>query len=175
VVTHPLRLEILERLQRDGPDSIAGLATKLERRSNALAYHVGLLEKTGVVRRSGTRRSGRRHEAVYALAATRIALAAHADPASMRAAADSANAVLRMAGREIRHALEERFCDSPRLAAPLGRRIKTWLTDRDVERVQKSLSRLERDLVKCCDEKRGRPFAMTVVLVPLGPERKSRP
>src|SRR6266540_1771524 len=76
IVTHPLRLEIVEALQLYGPDSIAGLARRLDRRANALTYHVRRLEQAGAVVRAGTRRAGRRDEAVYAVAAPRIALAA---------------------------------------------------------------------------------------------------
>ena len=173
-VTHPLRLEIIERLQVDGPDSIAGLARKLDRRANALTYHVRLLERAGAVVRSGTRRAGRRGEVVYAVAAPRIALAADAGSASMlRAAAGSAGAVLRMAEREIRRALEGGLCASGPLAGrPLGRRIKTWLTDRDLGAVQRKLEQLDRHLAGMHRKKKGRPYAVTIVVVPIGPERK---
>jgi DNA-binding Lrp family transcriptional regulator len=173
-VAHPLRLEILERLQLDGPDSIAGLAKKLDRRPNALSYHVLLLERAGVLTRAGSRRSGRRDEAIYDLAAASIALGI--DPRSSpmrRAATRSAGVVLRMAHREIRRALEDGMCSAAAMAGrPLGRRVKAWLTDEDLSRVQQRLDQIERDLERGLRRKRGRPYALTVVLVPLGPERK---
>ena len=57
IVTHPLRLEIVEGLQLHGPDSIAGLARRLDRRANALTYHARRIEQAGAVVRAGTRRA----------------------------------------------------------------------------------------------------------------------
>jgi DNA-binding Lrp family transcriptional regulator len=171
-VTHPLRLEIIERLQVDGPDSIAGLASKLDRPANALTYHVRLLEKAGAVLAKSYRRSGRRLEAVYAVAATRIALGADArSPASMRAAAASGTAICRMASREIGAALAEGLAKDS--VSPMGRRVKTWLTPEQVAKVHQKLESIERYLASCQRRKQGRPHVMTTFLVPLREERKS--
>src|SRR6266571_2222413 len=116
IVTHPLRLEIVEGLRLNGPDSIAGLARRLDRRANALAYHVRRLEQAGAVVRAGTWRVGGRDEAVYAVAAPSIALAASAPSKTvLRAAARSVAAALRMAEREVRRAIEEFPGESARL------------------------------------------------------------
>lgn len=173
-VAHPLRLEIIERLDLDGPDSIAGLGRKLDRRPNALSYHVRLLERAGVLARTGTRRAGRREEAIYDLAASRIALGIDRRSAAMRrAAARSAGTVLRMAHREIQKALDLGLCAVGALPGrPLGRRVKTWLSDQDLVQVEKKLEQLDRRLERCQRRRRGRPYALTVVLVPIGPERK---
>ncbi len=176
IVTHPLRLEIVEGLQLHGPDSIAGLARRLDRRANALTYHVRRLEQAGAVVRAGTRRVGRRDEAVYAVAAPRIELAAGATSRPLlRAAARAAAATMRMAEREVRRAIEEFSGDSARLLSrPLGRRHKTWLTAADLAAVHRRLERLGRFLERCQGRKRGRPHALTVVLVPLGPDAGPR-
>jgi len=168
-VMHPLRLEIVERLQSDGADSIAGLAAKLDRPANALTYHVRLLEKAGALVVRGKRRAGRRLEAVYAVTAPRLAIGADPRlPAAMRAAAFSSTAVCRMADREIRHALEQGLA-TPGL--PLGRRHNTWLTEEDAAAVQRKLAGIERLLDAAHRRKKGRPYAFTAFLVPLGKER----
>ena len=173
-VTHPLRLEILERLQTDRPDSIAGLARELDRKANGLAYHVRLLEKEGILKRVGERRTGRRPEAIYAPAAERMALAASPkSPALLRAAVRSSAAVLRMTQREVRRALEGHLVGmSDRVSRPMGRRLKSWLTDADLIWVHRRLEEIDRYLEKCHRRKKGRSYSLTTYLVPIGPERK---
>ena len=176
IVTHPLRLEIVEALQLHGPDSIAGLGRRLERRANALTYHVRRLEQAGAVVRADTRRVGRRDEAIYAVAAHHIALAAGATSRPLlRAAARSAAAAMRMAEREVRRAIEEFPGESARLLSrPLGRRQKAWLTTADVAALHRRLERLGRFLESCHRRRRGQFHALTVVLVPLGPDASAR-
>jgi len=176
IVTHPLRLEIVEALQLHGPDSIAGLGRRLERRANALTYHVRLLEQSGVLVQKGARRVGRRDEAVYAAAAPHIALAAGATSQPLlRAAARSAAAAMRMAEREVRRAIEEFPGESARLLSRLlGRRQKAWLTTADVAALHRRLERLGRFLESCHRRRRGQLHALTLVLVPLGPDAGAR-
>lgn len=170
-VMHPLRMDILECLQGDGPDSIAGLAAKLDRPANSLTYHVRLLEKAGAVVERGSRRVGRRSEAVYDAASPRIAIGANPRrPAALRAAAFSSTAVCRMADREIRHALASGLVQR---GAPLGRRHKTWLTEKDAAAVHKKLQAIERLLSAAHRHRKGRPYAFTAFLVPLEMERKA--
>ena len=174
IVAHPLRLEIIERMQVDGSDSIASLARKLDRRANALTYHVRLLEKAGVLVRSGTRKAGRRDEVVYALAGARVAVKMkNRSKPMLRAATRTASAVLRMAEREIRRAIHSGDAATPgHRTRPLGRRQKTWLTPADLAAAYDRLLSLERFLERCHRRKRGRPYSLTVVLVPIGLERK---
>lgn len=172
-VSHPLRLEILETLVRSGPDSIAGVARALDRRPNALAYHVRLLENEGLAVRVGERRTGRRPEALYAPAAERIALAVNPkSPSLMRAAVRSSAAVLRLTQREVRRALEGPSPGSNKISRPMGRRLKSWLTEADVTWVHRKLGEIDRHLEKCHARKKGRPYSLTTYLVPTGPERK---
>jgi len=168
-VMHPLRLEIVECLQSEGPDSIAGLSAKLDRPANALTYHVRLLEKAGAIVARSKRRRGRRLEAVYDVASPRLAIGADPRvPASMRAAASSSTAVCRMADREIRHALEAGLVAG---GGPVGQRHKAWLTEADAAAVQRKLASIERLLIAAHRRKKGRPYAFTAFLVPLGKER----
>ena len=170
-VMHPLRMEIIECLQGEGADSIAGLAAKLDRPANALTYHVRLLERAGAIVERGSRRAGRRSEAVYDAASPRIAIGANPRfPAAIRASAFASTAVCRMADREIRHALSSGLVQR---GAPLGRRYKTWLTEEDAAAVHKKLQAIERLLSAAHRRKKGRPYAFTSFLVPLEMERKA--
>lgn len=168
-VMHPLRMAILERLEVEGPDSIGGLAAKLERPANALTYHVRLLERAGVLVRRGQRRARRRSEVVYDLTPARIAIGADPrSPSALRAAASSVTAICRMADREIRQALRSGLLGPGR---PVGRRHQARLTERDLERVHKKLAEIGRILERARDRKEGRPHAFTSFLVPLAHER----
>jgi DNA-binding Lrp family transcriptional regulator len=170
IVMHPLRFEIVERLEADGPDSIAGLAAKLDRPANALTYHVRLLEKAGAVVTRGKRRAGRRHEAIYGVAASRIAIGADPrSPAALRAASQTSTAVCRMADREIRRALSGGLVTS---GAPLGHRHRAWLTDEEAAAIHRKLEAIEQLLLKARQRKHGRLYAFTAFLVPIGSERK---
>jgi DNA-binding transcriptional ArsR family regulator len=170
IVMHPKRVEILERLQTDGQDSIAGLAAKLDCAANALTYHVRLLEKAGAIVAHGKRRVGRRHEVIYAPAAERIAIGVDPrSPGAMRAATHSATAVCRLMDREIRRALSSGMVHG---GVPLGRRHRAWLTDEDAAAVHQKLAAIERLLTKAQRRKQGRPYAFTAFLVPLATERK---
>jgi len=172
IATHPLRLEIIEWLQREGPESIAELASALERRPNALTYHVRLLERAGIVVRTGTRKAGPRDEAVFGLARARVAFAMSGSSRALRAAAiRTATAVLRMAERELRRAIErEGLPAHADFARPLGRRQKTWLTEDELAEAHRRLANLDRFLERCHRRKRGRPYTLTAVLVPTAPK-----
>src|SRR6185503_268846 len=141
IVAHPLRLEIIERLQVDGADSIKGLARKLDRRANALTYHVRLLEKAGVIVRAGSRKAGRRDEVVYALGGERVAIAANTRSRPMqRATTRTASAVLRMAEREIKRAIQSGLGAAfDHRSRPMVRRQKTWLTEAELATAQQRL------------------------------------
>jgi predicted transcriptional regulator len=168
-VMHPLRMEIIERLEVEGPDSIAGLAAKLERPANALTYHVRLLERAGVLVRQGSRRAKRRPEAVYELTPARIAIGADPrSPSALRAAASSVTAICRMADREIRHALKSGLLGT---GQPVGRRYQARLSEPDLKRVHRKLAEIGRILERARDRKQGRPHAFTSFLVPLVHER----
>jgi predicted transcriptional regulator len=169
-VMHPSRMEILERLDSEGPDSISGLAAKLDRPANALTYHVRLLEKAGAIVARGRRRAGRRHETVYGVAAGRIAVGVDPrSPAALRAASQSSTALCRRVDREIRRAVVEGLATS---GAPLGHRYRAWLSDKEASAVQRKLAAIEQLLTKARRRKQGRPYAFTAFLVPLSKERK---
>lgn len=168
-VMHPLRMEIIERLEVEGPDSIAGLAAKLERPANALTYHVRLLERAGVLVQRGNRRAKRRPEAVYELTPARIAIGADPrSPQALRAAASSVTAICRMADREIRQAMRAGLLGT---GQPVGRRYQARLTEPDLRRVQRKLAEIGRTLERARDKKQGSPHAFTAFLVPLAHER----
>ncbi len=68
----PLRLEILGLFTNPEPMAIADMARMMGRTAGSLYHHVGLLEKAGLLTRTGTRPKGKRHEALFRPTASRI-------------------------------------------------------------------------------------------------------
>ena len=65
----PVRLEMIELMRVAGPCSIRDLADEMDRPADSLYHHLRLLLKAGLFSEVGSRKSGRRNEAVYDLTA----------------------------------------------------------------------------------------------------------
>ena len=114
--------EILEHFVATGPASVRALAARMGRSPHALHYHVRLMEGAGLLRRTGTVKSGPRDEALYDVVAEQYAL--DAPPAGRRGDAPEARtirAVLRRAEREFAEALVSGRARSHRDAHFAGR------------------------------------------------------
>jgi predicted transcriptional regulator len=75
----PLRLEILGLFTNPEPLAISDMALFMGRSAGSLYHHVGILEKAGLLLRSGTRPKGKRYEALFQPAATRIEMEASSE------------------------------------------------------------------------------------------------
>jgi DNA-binding transcriptional ArsR family regulator len=164
----PLRMELIGALRTQGPTSIRELAVQLDRPADGLYHHLRTLLKAGIVVEREQRKVGRRMEAVYEVAASRIA--GRLDPKSPQskgAAVRAGTAALRLAAREFKAAIET---DSLTLAKGLPNirvsRQRTWLTDQGLIRLHRLFGQIERLLVKESDQKQGRPHSLTIVLAP---------
>ncbi|MHC5005271.1 MAG: helix-turn-helix domain-containing protein [Planctomycetota bacterium] len=105
-LTSPLRLEILEHFL-GAPMSVADLAARMGRRPDSLYYHVRTLADVGLLVPAGTRKRGKRDEALYQLVAPTIEMAGDLDdPAVIDDALKAFAAGWRAAERELRDALE---------------------------------------------------------------------
>jgi DNA-binding Lrp family transcriptional regulator len=173
----PVRIEIVGVFQSYGPLAIRELAEKLGRPADGLYHHVRQLQKAKILRIAKTRRVGKRDEAVLELTAERFGRAEQSKTPAMRLAiVETAASALRLANREFRRAvLAERTRgdaegsgqgNESRTRARLSRQ-RSWLTDEDLRELQVMLEELETFLKERMGRKQGRPFAMTVALVPL--------
>jgi DNA-binding transcriptional ArsR family regulator len=148
-VGSPLRQEILEHLSHTGPASVADLARLMGRRPTVLHYHINLLRDTGLIRVAARRRSGRRSEALYRLAAQHFAVLgrAGADP-SDQGVASTLGATLRLAQRDALRAIR-----SARVAGHGSgrnlylRRHRAPLTAASLREVNRLIDRLEQIFV----------------------------
>ena len=168
LLVSPARLEVLQAFAGLGRASARELAARLGRPPGAIYHHVRMLEQAGLIveveRRSGTRRP----EAVYAVAAERLAVAAGTSADRDRQALRTLHAVLRQAARDAdaafargTAALKGRF-HGVQLSAALG--------PRDVKRVVALLSKVDAMLRRAKGVRPGRNdiiFRWTSVFVPL--------
>jgi predicted transcriptional regulator len=107
-LTSPIRLEIIGLFTAPGPLAIADMAVRMGRPASSLYHHVGVLERTGILRKAGTRPKGKRFETLYEPAGERIEMEVEPDDAR---AADQAvramKAAFRMTVRDLEAALRD--------------------------------------------------------------------
>jgi hypothetical protein len=172
----PVRMEIIDTLQKSGPSSIRELARQMSRPADGLYHHVRLLLRSGVLFEKETRPVGRRQEAVYQVAG-RIAGAMSAASLEGRdSVIRAATAVLRLATREFTSAINRP--DAAALAHAGGLRLsrqKAMLDDQGLKDLQRLLGRLEKTLTRRNEQKQGKLFAVTVSVVPAAMPRRARP
>lgn len=137
----PARQEIVDAASVAGPCLIAGLAELLGRRPDSLYYHVRSLEECGLLVRRGTRKTGRRHGAVYDVPGRPMKLRYEpGDPQNTRAVVAVVSGLLRLARRDFKRALGSglEVVDGPGRNL-WGSRGKGWLTEAEVRRINSSL------------------------------------
>jgi len=106
----PLRLEILGLFTGGVPLAIADMARLMGRTPGSLYYHVDLLERARLLKRTGTRPKGKRWEALFFPAASRFELEAEKGGASADLARKTVASAFRMAERDFAAALARGDC-----------------------------------------------------------------
>jgi hypothetical protein len=169
----PLRVEMIGEVKANGSCSIRELAARLDRPADGLYHHVRVPLKAGVLVQSGQRKVGRRTEALYALAATRIGGALDpASAASRQAIVRAGSAVMRLAGREFTKAIDVEEIGVLAAAQKIRvMRVKTWLTDDAIAALNRQFARIESLVTRHARSKQGRPYSLTISLIPLRQKR----
>ena len=156
----PVRQEILSDLG-NGPASAREIAARLGRSRQAVHFHIGALERAGLLRVREVRGTGREQERVYERGGTRITgpLASGAERA---AAAKAAGAMLRLTQRELGSALR---CGGG--ARPVAVRAKARLDERGEARLRRLIQEMVTLFRRAKGRNAGRPMlALTLVLTP---------
>jgi len=170
ILASPLRQEILQAFAQEPSLTVRELGARLGKSRGALYYHVRELLTAGVLVEAERVLVGRRYESHYSLAAERLAVAADA---SSDAARDSTLklvwSTLRQAGREFESALESGRLEEHE-GLEVGQRMRAWLTDRDLERVQTHLRRIHEICARAAARERGTLYSFTSLVVPLEPD-----
>jgi len=152
--------------------TVRDLAALLGRSRSALHYHIGVLEKAGVVSACGWRGTGRNNEAIYRVTQdVVVARAKRNSRTELDSAARAVRAMLRLTARE--------FTTSTRNpAAPRGgllaMRGKAHFSPTDLQRLKGHVDAIG-ELLRCTRQPRpGRSIhAVTIVVTPVSrPARK---
>jgi DNA-binding transcriptional ArsR family regulator len=109
-ISSPLRLEILGHFSAGRPLSVREVAERMGRPATAIHYHVRLLAQSGLLRKSGERRDGRRREAEYSMVAEAIAILGRGQPSEegeQTLALKTTASAFRMAERDMKAALAD--------------------------------------------------------------------
>ena len=102
VLASPVRREIWSYLRGQGPHTVAEIAKGMGRSQTSLYAHVEMMIRTGVIEQSGSKRSGKRHAAIYRAAVSENDIAYDGkNSQSVKASARYAAAVMRRANREV--------------------------------------------------------------------------
>ncbi len=168
-LTSPLRLEILEHFLVAGPASVAEIADRMGRAADSLYYHVRLLVKVGLLRQRGTRKSGKRDEALYALVAPRIDLSCKpGSPASTASTMKTMVSAFRLAEREMRAALDDRTLrQDGRDRNFYAARMRCELSRKALADVNRHLTAIEAIFLReLKNPARGTACSLTVAMVP---------
>jgi DNA-binding transcriptional ArsR family regulator len=109
-ISSPLRLEILGHFSAGRPLSVREVAERMGRPATAIHYHVRLLEQSGLLKKTGEHRDGRRREAEYSMVAEAIAVPGLDGPSGegeQTLALKTTASAFRMAERDTKAALAE--------------------------------------------------------------------
>ncbi len=171
----PLRQLIVDTLEYHGPCTIAALGHELGRPADSLYYHVRKLLHVGLLVERGHRKSGLKDESVYDVPANRMELRyLPGDHGIAARVLKAAKATARLAERDFRAGL-----GSGRAVTSGGRRNlwsarrMGWLSNADLEEVNRLLWRLDVLLEKPRSPRRNRLCALTWILAPLQPRTRA--
>lgn len=172
VLASPLRIEIVGMFSYRDELSIADMAERMGVRAGSLYHHVGLLEKVGLLRRTGERRKGKRDEALFGL--VHRYLEVPLEPEDGEDTRRTVAAAFRMAERDFAHALGR---DDIRTEGPdrnlIATRAHVRASPRLLARINKHIDAildvLEKEQAK--QPKRphpeGRHVSLTLALLPM--------
>jgi len=104
-VASPLRIEIMGLFVSADPLAISDMAALMNRSAGSLYHHVRILEQAGILKQTGTRPKGKRHEALYLPTAHRFEYDTSGDEDAITSAVKLTATGFRMAERDLEAAL----------------------------------------------------------------------
>ncbi len=167
------RLELIGLFTEREPLSVADMAERMGRPATAIHYHVGVLHKAGLLRRTGERRSGSRSEALYVPAADLFQMEQKRDdPAATRSALKTMASAFRMAERDMKAALTDpKTKTSGPYRNAIGARVHCRLSKKDLAKLNGHLRAIEKMLFSANKSRESSPsdtfVSLTLALMPL--------
>ena len=176
----PLRLEILGLFTEDEPMAISEMAALMGRSAGSLYHHVGILEKARLLQRAGTRPKGKRFEALFRPAASRVDLEAGKGGESAAFALKTMSSAFRMAERDLEASFRCRGCvtEGPRRNA-VAFRVHLRASPKLLAGINQHLEAIE-ELLKIEANRSAGPspddqhISLTLALLPLKGRRKEK-
>jgi len=171
-VASPIRCQVVDELSVNGPSSVRQIAARMQRSSESLYYHIKMLVDVGIVVLDRTRRTGRRVEAVYRLAAPKMRIDSKSRSKDyLDALARACSALMRLAERNYRAALQRGgFVLEGRQRDLAVRQYNLRLDPDSLAQMNALLDRLPKLQSQQDDATSGETYAVTLVLS----KRKSR-
>lgn len=168
-LSSPLRQEIVDALESQGPSTIAALAQRLGRRADTLYFHVRALERVGLLKRRGTVGKGRKEAAVFDLPGRPLRLVYGSTPAERRRRVGPAlDSLLRIARRDVKRALgaADVSTEGPRRDLWVAR-ARGWMTPARLARANTLLGELLELMYEAPPREGTQPVALAFALTPL--------
>jgi len=172
----PARHEIVDGLQALGPCSIAELAVSIGRAPDSLYYHVRALERVGLIVRRGSRASGAREEALYDTPGRLVIDHQPKTGRDRRTLTQLTGALLRIAERDFRAAVESGVARNGRTAQrnTWCGRMKGWLTRDELAEVREHLEALSQLVSRGSRRPGAELHALAFSLAPLTPSPRAQ-
>lgn len=167
-ISSPVRQEILSELSEGGA-TVKELSVRLGRTRQALHFHIGVLERAGLIETVDSRGTGRTQEAVFRVRPAKLDLRARRalSPRERESATRAARALLRLTQREIAHSMRHEDFAASAVPVALAIRAKARLSDAKLRRLH-TLVQAVCNLFRQAKGKHphSRPLALTLVLTP---------
>jgi len=177
VVIAPVRLEVVEAMRMIAPCSIADIAAALDRPADALYRHIDKLRRAGIVVDAGSRRTGRRTEQVFDLAADdfRPAFKEIAPRAANKAYNDTIQSILKIASRSARDSAAANqlvgLGDERNL---IGKIEHAWLSHEEFLAVRAMMMGIKEFMDSRKGRREGRLYLAALVALPVTRKRGAR-
>ncbi len=165
----PVRHQIHLAMEMLGPCSIRELASRMGREPATLYYHVTMLDRAGVLIRSGVRGVGRQEEAIYELVEKRVRVDMNQrSPPFKDALARSCGAFLRFAERAFITALRKNATIKAGRASELRiRQVNVRLTKKSLVELNARLDDLQAYIDEADSSYAERMYAVTICVAPV--------
>jgi DNA-binding transcriptional ArsR family regulator len=169
----PQRLELIGLFTDQKPLSVADMAERMGRPASALHYHVRVLEKAGLLKKKGQRRSGKRPEALYLPTADLFMMEQRRGRIEDAGQAlKTMSLAFRMAERDMKAALENpRTCTDGPGRNMIGARIHCRLSKKELAELNRHLDNITKMLSRAQKNQKPSPddqfLSLTLALMPL--------
>lgn len=175
ILASALRGDILDSLMVSGPLSVSDLAHELARPADSLYYHIHKMLDAGILEKHSVRKTIRRDEILYHVAAGRVRIRYDLKNAEIREMVGKAvGSMLRVTKRDFDRGLTSENAVTTGPSRNIrGSRFKAWLSREEIAKINEHMKSVVQILLSSRRAHDRRLHAFTYVLTPLE-ERPAR-